>query len=333
MFGGIKEFIRVWTFYVDPLHWHYLEQARRSLVDSHQAPAAPAVSEFDDSSVENEAAQAPPLLDDDAVDEGRPTELTPRRPRWVPTIVPVTETGTPQLKVVSAWTTCKDLQHPESNEDAALWVPEIQRAAVFDGATESFAAKRWVAIIREAWKTASKPDLKHVQVAYDDEIGQMQLSWAQEQASERGSFTTIASIEPTQGGLAATCIGDSAILLIKDDRIIQAYPSPDPSHYSSVPDALGSSSTLLGYGEELLTLCTWTIPVTSGDVDQVILATDAVAVWLLTESTHREATPLQLLLGCSSDETWNAIVVSERHAGRMKTDDSTAVVLSLEIES
>jgi serine/threonine protein phosphatase PrpC len=159
----------------------------------------------------------------------------------------------------------------------------------------------------------------------------MDLSWAQHEASQRGSFTTIASIEPAPGGLNATCVGDSAIVLLRDGDIVDAFPSPDPAHYSSVPDALGSSADHLAYGRELLEVCKWTIPLEPGAVDTVVLATDAVAVWLLSGDAAVHQKRLTAINSCNSAESWEALVHTERARGHMKTDDSTVMLIDVQV--
>jgi len=239
----------------------------------------------------------------------------------------------PTLSLWGVWTACKDLSLPDGNEDAWVWVDVAQRAAVFDGATESFAARRWVSILTQAWEQDSAIDLEALQRQYGDAVAAMSLSWAQEDAVRRGSFSTLASIQAAPGGLYARCVGDSAILLVKDGRIVEAYPSLDPADYSSVPDALGSSSEHLNRGHSLLEACSWTIPVAPGDIDMVVLATDAVAAWLLQGNRNHTNELLAATLEIDDRAHWEHMVASERGAGRMKADDSTVLILEFKVES
>jgi serine/threonine protein phosphatase PrpC len=243
----------------------------------------------------------------------------------------VTHDAVPTVTFVACWSLCKDPLLPESNEDGAVWVADRQLAAVFDGATESFAARRWVNIVRREWASGSPLNLEALQREYADHINAMELSWAQESAAGRGSFTTVASIVPAPGGLSATCVGDSAILLVKDGKIAQAYPSMDPMDYSSVPDALGSTKETLSLGQELIQTCSWTIPVEPDEFDLALLATDAVAMWLLEGNEAQPNERLTSARAVSDDAAWEHLVTHEREAGHMKTDDSTLVVVSIEV--
>ena len=326
VFGGIRRgAVATWRF-ISPTYWYGFRRLRPDDLDFLTEPAG---------STQDTNPIAPPHAPLPRPDATESRELPPQltrdipEPRWTPTITPVTGTAVPCLSLRAGWTVCKDPELPDSNEDAAVWIPNRQAAAVFDGATESFAAKRWVSILRDGWKRAGALDLPSLQQQYADEITSMNLTWAQQQASERGSFTTLASVEPTDGGLAATCIGDSAIILIREATIVQAFPSRDPQYYSSVPDALGSHSTLLDSGQELLRLCSWTIPLDPGEIDCIALVTDAVAVWLLLDNSSSEPSRLTRTLAIDQSDDWEALVTAERAAGHMKVDDSTVLLLEV----
>ena len=318
IFGGIRRAaIATWRF-ISPVYWYDFHRIRippdgesSTPIDDEPREAAPPSAEL--------ASQAP----------GVETATRARHPWKAPEAV-VTSDALPRVSLLRAWTTCKDPLLPDSNEDAWAWVSQRSAAAVFDGATESFAARRWVGLLKEAWSNEPSIDLATLQHRYAEAIQAMSLSWAQEQAADRGSYTTLASVTPTPGGLQATCIGDSAILLLKDGSITQAYPSMDAADYSSVPDALGSTTDVLDLGEELLRTCTWTIPVNPGDIDTVMLATDACAVWLLDGDEPTRQSRLQAIMDIESDEQWEGLVQDERRAKRMKTDDSTVLVLAVE---
>lgn len=239
--------------------------------------------------------------------------------------------STPQVSLKGSWTVCKDFEHPNGNEDCFAWSPELQRAAVLDGATESFAAKKWVDIVAEDWIDKNKFELASAQAKYAEHISSLDMTWAQEQAASRGSFTTLASFEPIPGGLLATCIGDSAILLIKDSVALYGFPSMNASDYSSVPEALGSESELLSAGVELIHACTWTIPLEPGEIDSIILSTDAVAAWILTPDSGANHERIASLIGIAQVDQWRELVHQERSAGRMKADDSTFAYLTVEV--
>lgn len=258
-----------------------------------------------------------------------PVEVVEQQEPWRPTQLPLRNSETPALTFNRAFTVCKDMEYPDGNEDFFVWSENRCGAAIFDGATESFAARRWVHLVATAWRQHSQLDFEGLQNEYEKEIDALDLGWAEAQARLRGSFTTLASVSPTSGGLAATIIGDSCIALCRGNDAVEFHPSSDPEFFRSVPEALASSSTLLSANEDLMTACSWTIPIESGEVDRVVLMTDAVGHWVTSEAAPHENSRLASLLACRVEEEWSTLVQEERIARRMKADDSTVVVLDI----
>lgn len=258
-----------------------------------------------------------------------PAENVERQEPWRPTQLPLRSSKTPVLTFNRAFTVCKDMEYPDGNEDFFVWSEDRCGAAIFDGATESFAARRWVHLVATAWRQHSQLDFEGLQNEYEKEIDALDLGWAEAQARLRGSFTTLASVSPTSGGLAATIIGDSCIALCKGNDAVEFHPSSDPEFFRSVPEALATSSTLLSANEDLMTACSWTIPIEPEEVDRIVLMTDAVGHWVTSEAAPHENSRLASLLACCVEEEWSTLVQEERIAGRMKADDSTVVVLDV----
>lgn len=227
-----------------------------------------------------------------------------------------------------AATAPKDPGMPDTNEDAWAYHRQFSSVAVFDGATESFAARRWVRILAEQFTQTGQLDLPRAQEEYVQGSDTPQ-SWAQEAAAERGSFTTVAAYLPEADQIML--VGDSAILDVVAGEIVASWPYLSAAEFASTPEALGSSADLLDQSQAALDSGVRTLP--SPDVPddprQVILATDAVAAWLLTDSHEDRRSRLNEVWSCSTDQDWLALVATERAAGRMKVDDSTIVVLDL----
>lgn len=245
--------------------------------------------------------------------------------RWEPSQQPLVHNVVPRLSLFSTWTTSKE--PGSTNEDAALWSTNFSAAAVFDGATESFAASRWVNILTKQWEANSRLDLPLAQREYEEQISQLPLSWAQSEAIHRGSFATFATIRPVSGGLMATLVGDSAIIIYKRGEITDSFPFTTSEEFTSVPDALPSSPALLEIGTTLLSRGTWTIGVSPESTSYIVLATDALAAWLLVSGVHARRQRFLEVIRCRSCETWETLVKRERRMGRMKIDDTTVMVL------
>lgn len=318
----ISRLLNIWLSYADPLHWHSIHDLASKHHAGVEEPASQVRGVIEVAHGDVSLGPENPALD--SVNDS----LIPALPIWRPTRSTLQHHLTPTLKLVRAWTIPKEAARPEANEDSAIWIPARQLAAVFDGATESFAARRWVRIVGRAWR-AGDFDLQRVQGAYASELDGTAFSWAQAEAVSRGSFTTLVSVSPAEGGLQATVIGDSALLLLKDFEIVDAFPSMSPAYYTSAPEALSSAPASLAHGQQLLTDCSWTLPLQPETVDSVLLVTDALATWLLSELPEARGLRVERLLACRSQASFDALVTEERSHHKLKVDDSTIVHLKL----
>lgn len=278
----------------------------------------------EDAALGPEASTAPTLTRSPSSDGSAPTSGTHQ---W---------TGPIHLRhgltVAFAGTYPKDDQQPQTNEDAwAIHTPS-GAVVVFDGATESFAARRWVSILAAQWRAQGHVDLAAAQATYR-ESSPRASSWAQEQAAARGSFTTIAALTPDVKAWNTQIVGDSAVLILRDGVIIQARPFTSATEFSSAPDALASHHDLCDAGIESLQSGTQELEipyVRPNESTHVVLATDAVAAWLLVDEAAARAERVRALLACGEDRDWGDLVRRERASGSMKVDDSTVVILTVE---
>jgi hypothetical protein len=305
-FGALRSAIADWLFYTGP----YADRPRTP---------APVLDVQDDVSAKEEISQEP-----------TPTApiSTPTRPMQVPRILEeLPETPIYKFNLLFTATTAKDPGIQESNEDSSSWDEHGNRAAVFDGATESFAAQRWSRLLARHWKSESDW-IAASQREYEDGLAAFELSWAQAAAAERGSFSTIAAVQASTGGLICTIVGDSCVFLINESRIVRSVPFTEEAQFSSAPFALASAQVDSDNNAQVMAESEWRIAIPESTIDQVLLATDAVSAWLLSDDQDER---LAKLLSCSSDEEFSSLVHEERTNGRMKTDDSTVIRLSLEV--
>lgn len=315
----------MWLTHADPTHWHQISS--RVVVTVR----------FPDSLTLYPSIEAPPQLREPGLREpkrrepaatkGSPLPAS-HKPPWRPQGERQQSAATPSLSLLASWTVAKQVDSPTTNEDAAVWIPERHQAAVLDGATESYAAQRWVSIIVNQMQASGRIDLASAQDEYAASMSSEALSWMQAEAAQRGSFTTLATVQPTHGGLRARLVGDSAIILLSSGSVLRAYPFSDAESFSSAPEALASAPDLLDSTQRLLDECTWDIALTSA-VDTVMLVTDAIAAWLLVNDKALRRSRVQQVLGCRTDMDWADLVIRERIRAEMKTDDSTAIILEV----
>lgn len=235
-----------------------------------------------------------------------------------------------RMVVQAAATVPKDTHYPESNEDAYAWDESTQRAAVFDGATESFAAQRWVALARTQWLTGHPQWLQRAREEYERDIEGLNLSWAQLEAAERGSFTTLVSVESTSMGMQITTIGDSCIFLLEGAEIIACAPYVSQAEFFASPQALSTrAQDKLSESDARTEIVGDNYVISFGVLTgrQLLLATDALSQWLMVNKPQER---LERLLAALGEGNLDALVASERASRQLKTDDTTALLLTID---
>lgn len=239
-------------------------------------------------------------------------------------------------KVLKA-TISKDPQIEGSNEDSAVLrlFGNWQRAAVFDGASESFAARKWSRLLAGEWgrgSTLAESWLEKAQIRYQTEMDALNLSWAQEAAMERGSFATIASIEVSEEFINVCIIGDSSVFFLDSRGVKLSLPFQSESQFSSTPLALSSRPTALEQNYELIKSGKKRSGTFSKAIGEryVLLATDAVSCWLLSDDLSTHLRRLNMLISCKNTVEFQELVLRERENGAMKIDDSTIILLRID---
>ena len=214
---------------------------------------------------------------------------------------------------------------PEENEDAAVVAPlrEPVRAAVADGATETVYSGLWARILAGGIVTTARP-LDHVLNAEGElltwqDVWKQRVRWklasapwyVQEKAQD-GAYATLLALELRKDGtFAALSVGDCLLMHRRGGNVLSAWPMDDPDAFDHRPDLL-SSHPARPVPTAHAVSGTWA----AGDV--FVLATDAVAAWLLRTETTLPRSP----------SAFHDTVNEARGNGTMRNDDSTAVVLA-----
>ena len=261
--------------------------------------------------------------------------------KWQPDSADLASNPSYGLTLASVWSAPKEFAHPQSNEDALAFMPSESRAAIFDGATESFAARRWARLLAKTWSVDPASFLEAALAEYDNhspgtrtgtDTGMgidTELSWMHIAAAQRGSFATIAAVRAVQGGLVGTVVGDSCIFLVNGTHIIDSFPYVTSEEFTSAPDALATSRETWENTSIAARVGTWNIPLSDNTCSTVVLATDAVAAWLLTPEPAIRMSRMEQVLTITTPAEWEELVKYERSTRAMHVDDSTIMILSL----
>lgn len=199
------------------------------------------------------------------------------------------------------------------------------RAAVADGATESAFARPWAETLAEGLCTIAVtpdalldalPDWRSRWVeAHADRTEE--LPWYGAAKTREGAFATLLGLELRRDGhWRAAGVGDGLLLHLREGAVQQTWPHAAPDEFTNRPALLASRP---GPSNPEVEDCravtgTWTKD------DTFLLATDAVAAWLLRTDPEAART-------WTADD-FRAAVESARAEGVLRNDDSTLLVLT-----
>jgi len=226
------------------------------------------------------------------------------------------------MRVLHRWTLGKQLAEPYLNEDATACANVKGVYAVSDGASESFASRRWARIlvaryvrrpvIDEAW-------LAHAIASYLQAFDRGAMSWSAQAAFDRGSFATLLGLRFEPPGVSVLGIGDSLAVLDDGAEISATFPYGKPEQFRANPLLL---STIHERNAAILTAdfrTYWRLHRTS----KLFCMTDAIGAWLLSDRAERMAR----LRALRTRAEFINLVEDARTAGTMRRDDTTLLVI------
>ena len=207
------------------------------------------------------------------------------------------------------------------------------RVAVADGATESSYAKLWAVLLAESYVRSELAGaeffarLKPARRLWRQRLAGRPLPWFASEKAEQGAFAAFLGVEidAHANRWTALAVGDCCLIQIDDVgkgmRAVEAFPLQKSSQFTMSPYLIGSRSE--GEGESLKDQ----IQIGTGslrDGDMLLLATDAMAAWLLKR--QEEGRPLWkwLYRKLGTPESFAALVAHGRKNG-LRNDDFTLV--------
>src|SRR5438128_1849395 len=205
------------------------------------------------------------------------------------------------------------------------------RVAVADGATESSFAKLWAVLLAESYVRSELAGaeffarLKPARRLWRRRLAGRPLPWFASEKAEQGAFAAFLGVEidAHKNRWTALAVGDCCLMQVYDVgkgmRAVETFPLLRSSQFTMSPYLIGSRSD----GESLKDR----IQVSKGslrDGDMLLLATDAMAAWLLKR--HEEGRPLWkwLYRKLGTPENFAAMVAYGRKNG-WRNDDFTLV--------
>ncbi|MFF9983022.1 hypothetical protein [Streptomyces erythrochromogenes] len=261
---------------------------------------------------------------------------------------------------------CEDATHVSSSPDQ-----NSAFAAVSDGASESLLAGAWarqlvqgaVASMASAddrqGKGEDRPSASFVEDLlartagkWDDYIAEYQaeraargrpITWYEQPGLDKGAFATLVAVrirttlaDPGVPEAArhwtwhAFALGDSCLFHLRNGRLIASFPIADHDGFGITPQLLGSRNRDAALIADRASTANGELRMD----DELLLATDALAAWLLSQpGTSSGGAGKQLgLLADLGEDLFAEWVQSERDKSRMRNDDVALIRIRVKTE-
>lgn len=216
------------------------------------------------------------------------------------------------------------------NEDAFAISEELARAAVCDGASEGWGSGAWArhlaaAVMQAPVQPQDFPHWLSRARATATSAAPVQ-SWYAEEKQALGAFSTLLAVgfsTAKDGGVKyqAAAVGDTALLHLRDDRIIARFPIETSKDFSNRPALVGSTV------ESGPPAVEWFAGRAEAG-DRFFLMTDALAEWFLrtAENGSQPWQTLDAVTGAvDADSEFLQWVRTLREGKEMKNDDVTLI--------
>ncbi len=186
--------------------------------------------------------------------------------------------------------------------------------------TDAFEVEWWIRQAQEQFKHS----VPHLQ----------STAWhALQKAQSQGSHSTLVTLRVIQNNdnsikAEIFAFGDSCVIVgnLASGQVL-SFPLSSLGDFEQAPICLPSKPSL--FNRYFHQCSSQRVALTSSDI--VVLATDAVAKWIIGAGAGRYTLPIEALRNVSmqTPETWAAFITECRSRNEMIDDDSTALIISL----
>jgi hypothetical protein len=228
------------------------------------------------------------------------------------------------MRVLHRWSVGKQAAEPQFNEDATACAHVKGIYAVSDGASESFASRRWARILVHCYRcrpVIDVPWLAHAITAYNKAFDRAAMTWSAQASFDRGSFATLLGLHIDSDGVSVVGIGDSLAVLDDGATIRETFPYNDPEQFRANPLLLSTihDRNQAIFGTNFSTY--WSFGGISSP--KLFCMTDAIGAWLLSARDER----MERLRALQSENEFAELVKAARAEGTMRRDDTTLLVI------
>lgn len=235
----------------------------------------------------------------------------------------MTTAAVPALHVRAFWAP-KAGNADDEWEDGAAASVRRGRVAVADGASASVDAARWAGHLVRSWivfdadaGTDFGSWLASTVESYEPTEVTDDASWFASAAAGRAAFATFVGLGFEGFEARVWAVGDTVAFLVRGEQVVGAVPALGPEDFGTTPDLVGSEASLAaGVVDGAIE---GRMACSPGDV--VVVATDAVAEWIVAVDPRSVATLVDRL----DQPTFRRLVDELRARGEMVNDDCTLV--------
>lgn len=220
----------------------------------------------------------------------------------------------------------------------------IHRFVMCDGATSSYAARKWAQMLATAFAADSGESVKErvysAAKAYEANYPATALAGLDHctiEAFKRGSSATLLLLEQEEdgGSINVTAVGDTCIFLFDEHCLItDSFPLSDEAQFST--SAYLITVTFEGlkslFSEKTRDLYWKHKTFSAADIGstKILCATDAVAQWVAANRNRpRDIERLIKAVRSCNKKKFAGFIEYERSQRRMATDDSTVAILEM----
>jgi hypothetical protein len=224
-------------------------------------------------------------------------------------------------------------------EDACAVNRKLLRFALADGATEGFDSRRWARYLTQGWIHPATPDpsehdylagLRHLSQRFAQRHHGGNPPWFVAAKAAQGSSATFLGIrlilrDSRCRRWEALAIGDCCLFVFSAGRLQTSFPISDAAAFGSHPDAIPSQ---IASDVALMELVTRG----AGELqpgDQLLLATDAAAQWILRSRNNDEASSLLSALLAADHMDLQRQIERARDAGDIRNDDVGLLLIEI----
>lgn len=212
----------------------------------------------------------------------------------------------------------------------------LVKFAISDGATESSFSKEWSDLLVSVYKDKSfeqaylPETIKTISETWQSMATAINLPWYAEQKAEKGAFATFLglTINRETSSFEVIAVGDCTLFQIRNNEIVFSFPVTSVEDFNNTPNLIASNNDYQIDLEKNVIYDSGTIQ----EKDILLLATDAMAVWILKQKNRSEKVRKLLIeqFEKQDEQNFEEWLNKQRKTNKIKNDDVTLLMIKFE---